>query len=255
MLTQVIWWSSIALESLLLFRGFRGKLVSRYPAFYFYISFVLVQDLVCFAVDRLRHGADEYSYAYWTAEFLCVLVSCGIVLEIYRVGLAAYPGTARMARRLLALVFAVVLIKVIVNVAIDPHWWTQASATAVAATLRAIQGLAVVALVALFLFYSIPFGKNLRGIVVGYGLLVCWSVVCLAFGAFGGERLNHVFAFLYSAFYPIFLTVWLVPLWSCQTNPLPAPTVPLELKYQRVAATTRRRLQDARGHLAKTVGS
>ncbi len=255
MLTQVIWWSSIALESLLLFRGFRGKLVSRYPAFYFYISFVLVQDLVCFAIARLSHGADEYSYAYWTAEFLCVLVSCGIVLEIYRVGLAAYPGTARMARRLLALVFAIVLIKVIVNVAIDPHWWTQASATAVAGTLRAIQGVAVVALVALFLFYSIPFGKNLRGIVVGYGLLVCWSVVCLAFGAFGGPTLNHVFAFLYSAFYPIFLIVWLVPLWSYQTNPLPTPTVPLELKYQRVAATTQRRLQDARGYLAKAVGS
>src|ERR1700732_4121323 len=78
MLNQAIWWSSIGLESLLLFRGFRGKLASRYPAFYFYISFVLLQDLVCLAIARRSHGADEYTYAYWTAEFLCVLVSCGI---------------------------------------------------------------------------------------------------------------------------------------------------------------------------------
>jgi hypothetical protein len=255
MLSQAIWWSSIALESLLLFRGYRGKLVSHYPAFYFYISFVLFQDLACLAVARISHGATEYAYAYWTAEFLCVLVSCGIVFEIYRVGLAAYPGTARMARRLLGLLFAIVLAKTVVNIAIDPKWWTAATATAVDGTLRAIQGLAVIALVILFLFYSIPFGKNLRGIVVGYGLLICWGVVCMAFGAFGGPRLNTVFAFLYSAFYPIFLMVWLVFLWAYQANPLPRQTVPIELKYQRVAATTQRRLHAARSYVARAVGS
>src|SRR5271154_1307022 len=111
MLSQAIWWSSIALESLLLFRGVRGKLACRYPAFYFYISFVLLQYLVRMGIARWSQDENTYNHAYWTAEFLCVLVSCGIVFEIYRVGRGAYPGTARMARRLLGIVFVIVLMK------------------------------------------------------------------------------------------------------------------------------------------------
>jgi len=255
MLTQVIWWSSIGLESLLLFRGFRAKLASRYPAFYFYISFVLLQDLVCFAIARRSHGGNDYNYAYWTAEFLCVLVSCGIVLEIYRIGLAAYPGTARMARRLLGLVFILVVIKAIVNVAMDPQWWTEETAMGVEGTLRAIQGVAVVSLVALFLFYAIPFGRNLRGIVLGYGLLVSVSVVCLTFASSAAPRFKTFLGFLYPASYPVFLALWLVALWSYEANPQPKREVHLELKYQRVAAATQRRLQDARSYVARAVGS
>jgi hypothetical protein len=255
MLTQVIWWSSIGLESILLFRGFREKLLSRYPAFYFYIAFVLLQDLVCFAIAWRSHGSKEYEYAYWTAEFLCVLVSCGIVLEIYRVGLASYPGTARMARRLLGLVFALVVAKTIVNIAIDPGWWTEATAKGVEGTLRAIQGVAVISLVGLFLFYAIPFGRNLRGIVLGYGLLVFLSVMCLTFAGGAGSRLHTFLGFLYPASYPVFLALWLVMLWSYEANPQPAREVHLEMKYQRVATATQRRLQDARSYVAKAVGS
>jgi hypothetical protein len=255
MLTQVIWWSSIALESLLLFRAFRGKLKSRFPAFYFYIAFVLLQDLVCFAIARRFPGPDDYNHAYWTAEFLCVLVSCGIVLEIYRVGLAPYPGAARMARRILGLVFVLVVVKTIVNVAIDPRWWTAATATGVEGTLRAIQGAAIVSLVALFLFYSIPFGRNLRGIVLGYGLFVCWSVVCLTLASSAGHTLHNWLGFLYSASYPVFLALWLVPLWSYESIPLPQREVQLELEYQRIAAATQRRLQNARSYVGRAVGS
>jgi hypothetical protein len=257
MLSLAIWWSCIALESLLLLRGFRGKLASRYPAFFSYIALVLAQDLVCFVVAWQSHNSGQYKLAYWTAEFLCVLVSCGIVLEIYRVGLAAYPGTARMARMLLGLIFLIVLLKTIVNVTSDPGWWTEESAKGVEATLRAIQGTAIIALVALFLFYSIPFGKNLRGIVLGFGLLVCWSFVSLTIASSptAGPKLQSLLAFLSSATYAIFLTIWLVTLWSYQANPLPKQSARLELQYQRIAATTQRRLHDARSYLAKAVGS
>jgi hypothetical protein len=44
-------------------------------------------------------------------------------------------------------------------------------------------------------------------------------------------------------------------LWSYQANPLPKQSARLELQYQRIAATTQRRLHDARSYLAKAVGS
>jgi len=214
----------------------------------------LFQDLVCMGIARWSHDENTYNHAYWTAEFLCVLVSCGIVFEIYRVGLAAYPGTARMARRLLGLVFVIVLMKAIVNAARDPQWWTMATARGIEGTLRAIQGVAIVALIALFLFYSVPFGRNLRGIVMGYGLFVCWSVFCLSLAPSTG-RAHDIWAFLYSAWYPVFLILWLIPLWSFEASPVPERRLHLEEEYQRVAAATQRRLHDARAYVAKAVGS
>ncbi|MGA2429249.1 MAG: hypothetical protein ABSH13_12190 [Candidatus Acidiferrum sp.] len=254
MLSQLVSWSCIALESVLLFRGLRSKLGSRYPAFYTYISFVLFQDLLCYFAFRWAPHL-LYTYIYWITEFLCILLSCGIVLEVYRVGLSAYPGTARITRKVLGLVFVVALAKALVSAANDPRWWLEATAKDVAGTLRAVQGVAIVALVSLFLFYAIPFGRNLRGILVGYGLFVCWTVICLTLSSSVNDNVHAVLKNLYQSSYPVFLIFWLVHLWSYQTNPASEVEVPLEREYERIAAATRRRLQDARGQLAKVVGS
>jgi hypothetical protein len=249
MLSQLILYSSIVLELLLLLRGVRGRLTSRYPAFYGYIAFVLIQDPICFFVYKWFHSL--YTPVYWTAEFLCVLVSCGIVFEIYQVGLAAYPGTARMARKVLGFVFAIALVKVLVS---DPRWWVEASAKNVEGTLRAVQGGAIIALVVLFLFYSVPLGRNLRGITLGYGLYICWSVICLTFASSTVGKTHALLSRLYPASYPLLLLAWLGYLWSYRNSPMPQPAV-LALEYQQVAAVTQRRLHDARGQLAKVVGS
>jgi hypothetical protein len=250
MLSQVIVYISVVLELLLLFRGFREKLTSRYPAFYCYIGFVLVQDPLCFVVYKWIH--PFYTPVYWTAEFLCVLLSCGIVFEIYQVGLEAYPGTARMARRALGIVFAIALARAL---ATDPRWWVETSAKNVESNLRAVQGAAIVSLVVLFLFYSVPLGKNLRGIALGYGLFVCWSVICLTFASSTIGKTHVLFGYLYPASYPVVLLVWLRYVWSFQDNPVPHGAVPLEIEYRQVARTTHRRLQDAKGRLVKAVGS
>src|SRR5271155_4768858 len=100
MLSQIIWWSSIALEILLLVRAFRGRLATHYPIFYIYLSFVLTQDLLRFSVYRWEPRL--YSPVYWVTEFLGVVAGCAVVFEICKVSLAAYPGTARLARNLLS---------------------------------------------------------------------------------------------------------------------------------------------------------
>src|ERR1700682_402481 len=58
MLDQAIWRSTIALELLLFVRGFQSALVSRYPVFYTYISFVLLQELLRFSVYRWDSTRD-----------------------------------------------------------------------------------------------------------------------------------------------------------------------------------------------------
>jgi hypothetical protein len=147
-------------------------------------------------------------------------------------------------------VFLAATAKTLFGATNDPGWWAQATLTAIEGTLRSVQALAIAALVALFLFYAVPFGKNLRGILLGYALFVGARVICAPLLPAKG----HSFWFYaYFASYPIVLGVWLAHLWSYV--PEPTPTSRLESDYQRIAAATRLRLSSARGQVAKAVRS
>jgi len=251
MLGQVIWWSSIAIEAVILARALSGRLLKQYPAFYAYVVFVWMQSLLRFFVYHAH--PQLYPKAFWITEWLGVLAGCAVVFEIYRVGLHAYPGTARLARNLLAFVFLLALVKATVETGNNPLWWSTASTLDLELALRVVQALALLALVVLFLFYAIPFGRNLRGILLGYGLFLGESVVWLSFAPRSGENFRAFWSHIQAGSYSIVLLVWALHLWSYVPNPEPRVSVRLEEQYQRMAASTSRRLQEARGYLAKAV--
>jgi hypothetical protein len=253
MLSQTIWWSCIILETLLLVRGFREKLLRQYPIFYAYIACVLLQSLLRFYVNRWHE--PFYRPVYWATEFLGLVIGCGIVFEVYRVGLAAYQGTARVTRKVLAFLFLVAFVKALADAARDPSWWTVTTALGTERALRTAQGLAIAALVALFLFYSIPFGRNLRGILLGYALFIGERLVCLTFVSNPGTRFYDFWNAAYSASYVTVLFLWTVYLWSSRVIPVPKASVDLAQEYQFIAAATRRRLQETRGYLGRAVRS
>jgi hypothetical protein len=253
MLSQAIWWAGIVVEAILLLRGLRGGWSSRYRYFYLYILFVFLQSLLRFFI--FRRDPQLYSSVYWITEFLGLMIGCALTFEIYRKGLAAYPGTARMARNLLAIVFVLAATKAFVDASNDPRWWPIATTTDLELALRIVQAGSIGALVVLFLIYKVPFGKNLRGIVLGYGLFLTLSVMQFAFMSVQGERYLAFWSYMQSFAYLLVLGIWAGHLWSYQREPEPEATVRLELEYQRVAAATRQRLRDARGYVGKVVGS
>jgi hypothetical protein len=242
----------IVLELLLIFRGHQQGLLRRYPLFFTYISFVLVSDV---AMVFVRVPPQTYLYMYWIVEFLGLVAGCLIVFEFYRVALRSFPGTARVTRALLAILFLLAMIKTVVSTLNVPRWWFDAKPAHVEGALRVCELLAILSLVVVLLFYSIPIGKNLRGILLGYSVFVSWSVICLALVAAGVATFDSIWSYTYPFSYLIGLVVWTVHLWSYQPNPVPDRSIPLEQEYQRVAAATQRRLHDARGYLAKAVGS
>jgi hypothetical protein len=252
MISLLIWSVGIALELILITRGVQQGLIRRYPAFYSYIGFVLASDILVYPV---RFSPHAYLYFYWTTEFLSLVLGCLVLLEFYRSALAEYPGTARMARALLGLLFVVAMIKTVVKTVNVPEWWFNATPAQVEGLLRVCQLLSILSLTVLFLFYSIPFGKNLRGILLGFGLFFSWSVLCLALVAAGVAKAESLWSYTLPFSYLLTLVVWTVHLWSYQPNPVPDRSIPLEQDYLRVAAATQRRLHTARGHLAKAVGS
>lgn len=251
MLDQLIWWGSIAVETLLLVRGLQTKLVSRYPAFYLYILFVLSQS--CLRLYVYQWKFSLYRYTYWSTEFVSILVGCGVVFEIFRVGLRAYPGASRMARNALLLLFLVALVIGVANTANDPRWWAEATVTEIQRAMRMVQALSLFALVLLFLHYSIPFGRNLRGILFGYGLFVAGSLIWLTFAYTGTGRFRNFWFYLYPLSYDICLLVWIGHLWGYRPTPETKESAPFERQYERIAAATKRRLQEARSYLDKAI--
>ena len=251
MLSQNIWWGSIAVEILLLLRMYRGNLAGHYPIFYSYISFVLLQSLFRFVI--YRWDVNFYPYVYWSTEFLGVFAGCAVVFEICKVALSQYPGTARMARNSLGFVFMLTCTKVFLDAFINPRWRFIGTTMDLERSLRVVQAVAILALIALFLFYSIPFGRNLRGILLGYGLFVGVSVVQLTFASSAGTSFDTFWSYVHPISYDIALVTWAGHLWSYEPTLETNRTVELEQQYQRVAATTSQRLRAARGYLEKVV--
>ncbi len=250
MLGQAIWWGGIGLELLLLVRSVRGRLLVRFPVFYAYVLFVWLQELLRFYVYHLH--PQSYLPVYWITEGLGVLIGCGAVFEIYRVGLRAYPGTARMARNVLSFMFALALAKAFVDTSNDPRWWLIATNYDLERALRTVQALAVAAVAILFVSYSIPFGRNLRGILLGYGLFVATSVIQLTFVVDSGSGFQQFWSISILLRILWFLGLGHASVVVCP-SPEPRKAVQLEQQYQMLAAATNQRLREMRGYLAKTV--
>ena len=244
-----IWLAGFLLEIVLLTRAVRTKLLPLYPSFYLYISFVLTQSVLRLLVYNF-FDQTIYSLFYWTTEFLGAGIGCLVVFEIYRAGLASYPGTARLARRVLAILFILAATKALVDATQSPGWWAATTTFDVVRAVRTVQALAIAALIVLFLVYAVPFGRNLKGILFGYGLFVGAGVIGFTFADNSSDLFGRIWAILNPITYGLALILWVVYLWAPQAHP-EATSLRMEEQYQQVAARTRRRLQQARGFLGK----
>jgi hypothetical protein len=246
---HALWLATIALEILLLARSIRTKLFSKYPVFYSYVLFVLLQSLVRFSIYH-RHP-QWYMECYWYTEFFGVLVGCGVFFEIYWWGLAPFPGTARLARNALALVFVFAAGKALVGAIRGRLWWPAQTTAELERNLRAVQSVAILALVILLLAYSIPLGRNLRGIVMGYGLFVSTSLINLAALAYLGREIERLWSYSQQVFYLLVLCIWTVSLWTLSPQPSLSAARESAPPYGAVEQKTRERWERIRLYFGK----
>src|SRR5438045_1760326 len=79
---------------------------------------------------------------------------------------------------------------------------------------------------------AIPLGRNLSGILLGYGLFVGISVIQLTFVTNTASRFNRFWAHVSPGSYLMVLGLWALHLWSYAPNPEPKRAVRLEEQYQ-----------------------
>jgi hypothetical protein len=103
--------------------------------------------------------------------------------------------------------------------------------------------------VALLAYYSIPIGRNLRGLMLGYGFYIGTNLVSLVLLSLLGHQFRSSWSYLRSTSYFVTLLIWGFSLWSYQPNPEPVSAVGLESDYQLLASRTKRLLETARAHI------
>lgn len=249
MLILCIWWAGILLELLLLVRGVQGKLLSRYPLFYSYLGFVFLQSIVLFAI-REWGSYSSFKSAYWICQYIALLAGSLVVFEICRIALRLYPGTSKMARNALLFVFALAIAKVIVYQSNGTLKWLATVPTELERNVRIVQVFAVLAITCVLLLYAIPCSRHLKGILLGYGLLVSSSVFDLTLLSHFGDSFKMVWTYVQISSYLVFLCIWLYALWSPVPEPLPS-TVPAAEDYSRISAGTHKELAKLRFDLRK----
>ncbi|MFY9528950.1 MAG: hypothetical protein WBC04_06545 [Candidatus Acidiferrales bacterium] len=252
MLALMLWWASIALEALLLMRAAGNKLHSLYPIFYSYLAWVLAADVARFFVYSAHR--NFYQHFYWYTQFPTIILGYGVLVEIYRRTLQNYAGAGRLARAGLLGTLGIVLFNVFLHGVARGFQPLAITTEELERNLRTVQALLIFVLAGVLLYYSVPIGRNLKGLLLGYSLFVSASVIDMALTWHLERRIFHqLWQYLYSAAYLFALVVWCLTLWSYQPNPEPEIQPLIEHDYGVLAESTKRVLVAARGYLLRAV--
>ena len=244
MLAETIWVLGIFLEGLLLFRSWRARHFLKFPFFFSYVGFVLVQSVIRYCVNKFY--PSQYANVYWCTEFVGVVAGCAVVLDFYRIALAEFLGVAKLARSALLLAFVATFLRVLLGQ--GTLAWSPIQTILLARDVRFVAIVAIFSLLVLVLYYAIPLGRNLRGMILGYGLFLGISVINLSFFGRFGEEVQSVASFIQTSAYLLALSLWTISLWSYSPRRATAGK-PLNQSYVQIFAETQERLARTRSEV------
>jgi hypothetical protein len=236
MLTNLVWWTGIALELALITRGTLAGLFGTYPLFYAYIASVLIKDLLALVCYTL--APTMYAAVYWPTELATIVASFGVLIEIFRRSVRHSPGLVRFSQGFLLMAFGLTTVYVSAGVAQRESTSIYHAIAELGRDLRLLEGALLIVVLWLFARYRIALGRNLIGMVIGYSFWVGVNLTDLAFLYSRGNEASVLLRALVPASYTITLAVWLATLWSVQPEPLLRANQ-LEHDYEFFAGKTR----------------
>jgi hypothetical protein len=250
MLSLIIWQGAIVLEAMLLFRGFRAKLFSRYPNFYVYVLSLFLSDGLLYVLSLLKPAL--YAKWVWYPGFLVLFLGCGIIVEISRNVLSSYAGVEKFARiGGLVILGAVGVFSVLYPIFAPSGVVAHQLYVRLQRDFLVVQAILLLGLLQLISYYGISMGRNLKGMIFGYGQCVGTTLVTLALQARIGLRFESTWSLVQQMSYLAALGIWLVALWSYCANPVPEATIGVEADYEVLVSKTRNMVGAASTELVK----
>lgn len=232
------------MESIIVLRALRSRLFSEYPLFHAYVVCVLGSEVSRLAVYHYR--PPLYTNWWWGTEFLSLLMGYFVIFDIFEKALAGYEGVKRLARVVGLVVLAGIVAFTTFQLLARSYLAQGLTSIEVERNLRGAELLLLGGILFLAAYYRIPMGRNLKGIIVGYGLYVAIVVVGNAVWSYLGDSSRTVVSTVRSDSYFTALMVWTISLWSYQPNPVPNKPIELNEDYQAMVTRTKSALRDVR---------
>lgn len=243
-LTEILWWSANLLTAMLIVRGVRRRLVTKYVLFFSYLCYELAATLVAFYVYSFR--PEAYLTFYWHIQFLSVAAGYCVTWEMYRQALKDYPGTARVSQYLVSAFFLLLLGLALVYAFVDEARGLIQNVIQLERNLRVVQTVLLTVLISLVRYYAIPLGRNLWGLIWGYGFFVGVSVIILTLRYYLGSPFYLWWQYSQQVAYLVALAIWVPSFWVYVPNPKADVSIGLEEDYAVLAERAGRRIARAR---------
>lgn len=242
----------LLLEAIVLLRCVQTRICRQYPLFFTYLACVFLGDIAMYPAGKLlRPGA--FRVCYWSKEFICVILGYAVVMEVIERAFAHFEGPERLGRNAAMFTFAVIVAVTAFDAAFQRASDTIRTSIAVEANLRGAELILLSIIIVVISYYSIPIGRNLKGIIVGYG--ICTVAVALneAVRTFAGPSFQRTFSTIWSYSFIVSLVIWAVALWSYEASPAPASWTHIDGDYEALASRTRLTLAGMRGYFRRAV--
>ncbi len=212
----IIFAFGVGLQSLLLWRCMKTGLWRRYPLFFGYFLYTVVETTAQFVVFHVWYR--WYAWVYWLSDLMAVFLKFAVGWEVFRHTFPCGSALREIAGRVLVL-FLVLL-------AAAFYFGSGRPGSLMIPDMERKAGLAVAAwfviVLAMARYYRVPFGRNIWGITVGIGTYLSISVVLWAAYSPSGPFLRF-WHFAWPVSFGIMLAIWTWAMWSYAPNPpLPA---------------------------------
>jgi hypothetical protein len=253
--TQIVWLGGLFLEGVILIRSIQGKSFAKYSLFYVYIASVLVTSAALWVIYIYIAKPSVNVAVYWPAQYITLALGCGVIFEISRHVFAHRVSLDRLARWTMLATFGLIFLLVAVHAFLLPKWNVAANTADLERDLRVAQAIVLMTIIFLTGYYRIEIGKNVRGMILGFGVYVGASVLSLTVRVFIGPRFSTAWQIIQSSAYFAALAIWAVALWSFEPERPSKPPSDCDDEasagYQALADQTQEILVSIGDHLDK----
>jgi len=210
--TQFMWFSGCLIEAAILARSIQCKSFGKYSLFYAYIISLFGLSFFIRAASIAR--APVVIRLYLPVVLITCVLGCGVMVEIIRHVFAEHASLERFARRAAVMVFGMIFLELAILAALRLHWSAADYAAHVTMDLQLAQGAGLTAILFLMGLYGIEVGRNMRGIILGFGICLGASLILVPLRQLLGMRFYPTWRITQMSAFLAALCIWAVALWT-----------------------------------------
>lgn len=176
----VLWLGAAMMQMVIAFAMLRRKLNSEYPFFFSYTIFQVINAFALFGVYRWAESPLAYYYTYWTSTAIGILISFGVIQEVFFNAFKPYEALRDLSTMLFRWSAAVLILVSGVAVIVtgsDSIGEVSTWITGVGRSVRLMQCGMVIFLILFTKYLGVSPRHFLFGVAAGYGFYASVNMV------------------------------------------------------------------------------